>query len=68
VESAAAGPAMLSAIAMQAQFAQVEKSISEVRDAVNALKGYLEAAEQASVEGRRDTLETVYRTRRRPAR
>lgn len=62
VKSAAAGPAMLSAIAMQAQLAQVEKSISEVRDAVNAVKGYLEAAEQASVEGRRDTLATVYRT------
>ena len=62
VKSAAAGPAMLSAIAMQAQLAQVEKSISEVRDAVNAVKGYLEAAEEASVEGRRDTLATVYRT------
>lgn len=62
VKSAAAGPAMLSAIAMQAQLAQVEKSIGEVRDAVNAVKGYLEAAEQASVEGRRDTLATVFRT------
>jgi hypothetical protein len=62
VKSVMAGPAMLSAIAMQAQLAQVEKSISEVRDAVNAVKGYLEAAEQASVEGRRDTLTTVYRT------
>jgi len=62
VKSAAAGPAMLSAIAMQAQLAQVEKSISEVRDAVNAVKGYLEVAEKASVEGRRETLATVYRT------
>jgi hypothetical protein len=62
VKSAAAGPAMLSAIAMQAQLAQVEKSISEVRDAVNAVKGYLEVAERASVEGRRETLATVYRT------
>jgi len=62
VKSAAAGPAMLSAIAMQAQLAQVEKSISEVRDVVNAIKGYLEEAEEASVEGRRDTLATVYRT------
>ncbi|MCU1602170.1 MAG: hypothetical protein JWO22_2879 [Frankiales bacterium] len=62
VKSAAAGPALLSAIAMQAQLAQVEKSISEVRDAVNAVKGYLEAAEEASVEGRRGTLATVYRT------
>jgi hypothetical protein len=62
VKSAVAGPAMLSAIAMQAQLAQVEKSISEVRDAVNAVKAYLEATEQASVEGRRDTLATVYRT------
>lgn len=61
-KSATAGPAMLSAIAMQAQLAQVEKSISEVRDAVNAVKGYLEAAEEASVEGRRETLATVYRT------
>jgi hypothetical protein len=47
---------------MQAQLAQVEKSIGEVRDAVNAVKGYLEAAEQASVEGRRDTLAAIYRT------
>lgn len=62
VKSASAGPAMLSAIAMQAQLAQVEKSIGEVRDAVNAVKGYLEAAEEAAVEGRRDTLRTVYRT------
>lgn len=62
VKSAAAGPTMLSAIALQAQLAQVEKSISEVRDAVNAVKGYLEAAEEASVEGRRGTLATVYRT------
>lgn len=62
VKSAAAGPAMLSAIAMQQQLARVERSISEVRDAVDAVKGYLEAAEQASVEGRRDTLATVYRT------
>jgi hypothetical protein len=61
-KSAAAGPAMLSAIAMQAQLAQVEKSISEVRDAVDAVKGYLELAEKASVEGRRQTLATVYRT------
>jgi hypothetical protein len=49
---------------MQAQLAQVEKSISEVRDAVNAVKGYLEVAEKASVEGRRETLATVYRTAR----
>jgi hypothetical protein len=62
VKSAAAGPAMLSAIAMQQQLARVEKSISEVRDAVDAVKGYLEAAERASVEGRRETLSTVYRT------
>lgn len=62
VKSAASGPAVLSAIAMQAQLAQVEKSIGEVRDAVNAVQGYLEAAERASVEGRRDTLATVYRT------
>lgn len=62
VKSAVAGPAMLSAIAMQAQLAQVEKAISEVRDTVNAVKGYLEAAERASVEGRRDTVATVYRT------
>ena len=62
VRSAASGPAVLSAIAMQAQLAQVEKSIGEVRDAVNAVQGYLEAAERASVEGRRDTLATVYRT------
>jgi hypothetical protein len=62
VRSAVAGPAMLSAIALQAQLAGVEKSIGEVRDAVDALKGYLEAAERASVEGRRDTLATVYRT------
>jgi hypothetical protein len=62
VKSASAGPAVLSAIAMQAQLAQVEKSISEVRDAVNAVTGYLEAAEKASVEGRRETLTTVYRT------
>ncbi len=62
VRGASAGPAVLSAIAMQAQLAQVEKSIGEVRDAVNAVKGYLEVAEQASVEGRRDTLATVYRT------
>lgn len=62
VKSAAAGPAMLSAIAMQAQLAQVEKSISEVRDTVDAVKGYLEAAEAASVEGRRGTLASVYRT------
>lgn len=62
VKSASAGPAMLSAIAMQAQLAQVEKSIGEVRDAVNAVKGYLEVAEKASVEGRRETLATVYRT------
>ena len=53
---------MLSAIAIQAQLAKVEKSISEVRDSVNAVKGYLEASEEASVEGRRDTLATVYRT------
>ncbi|HWL35320.1 MAG TPA: hypothetical protein VNQ77_03935 [Frankiaceae bacterium] len=62
VRSAVAGPAMLSAIALQAQLARVEKSIGEVRDAVDAVKGYLEAAERASVEGRRDTLATVYRT------
>lgn len=62
VKSAVAGPAMLSAIALQAQLARVEKSIGEVRDAVDAVRGYLEAAEQASVEGRRDTLATVYRT------
>jgi hypothetical protein len=62
VKSATAGPAILSAIAMQAQLAQVEKAISEVRDAVDAVKGYLDAAEEASVEGRRDTLTTVYRT------
>jgi hypothetical protein len=68
VKSAAAGPAMLSAIAMQQQLARVEKSISEVRDAVDAVKGHLEAAEQASVEGRRDTLATVYRTARETGR
>ncbi|MCX6395917.1 MAG: hypothetical protein NTV23_05485 [Propionibacteriales bacterium] len=62
VKSAAAGPAMLSAIAMQAQLAEVEKAISEVRDSVNAVRGYLEAAERASVEGRRQTISTVYRT------
>ncbi|HVU60879.1 MAG TPA: hypothetical protein VHD58_04390 [Mycobacteriales bacterium] len=62
VKSAAAGPAMLSAIAMQAQLARVERSIGEVRDSVNAIKGYLDAAEEASVEGRRDTLARVYRT------
>ena len=62
VKSAAAGPAMMSAIAMQAQLAQVEKSISEVRDVVNAVRGYLDSAERASVEGRRETLATVYRT------
>ena len=62
VKSASAGPAVLNAIAMQAQLAQVEKSIAEVRDAVNAVKGYLEAADEAAVEGRRDTLRTVYRT------
>ncbi|HEU0130107.1 MAG TPA: hypothetical protein VFQ85_03855 [Mycobacteriales bacterium] len=62
VKSAAAGPAMLSAIAMQQQLARVEKSISEVRDAVDAVKGYLEAAQRAAVEGRRATLATVYRT------
>jgi hypothetical protein len=39
VKSAAAGPAMLSAIAMQAQLAQVEKAIAEVRDGVNAVRG-----------------------------
>jgi hypothetical protein len=39
VKSAAAGPAMLSAIAMQQQLARVEKSISEVRDAVDAVNG-----------------------------
>lgn len=61
-KSASAGPAVLSAIAMQAQLAQVEKSISEVRDAVNAVQGHLQASDQASVEGRRDTLATVYRT------
>lgn len=62
VRSASAGPAVLGAIAMQAQLAQVEKAISEVRDTVNAVKGYLEAAERAAVEGRRETLATVYRT------
>jgi hypothetical protein len=62
VKSAAAGPAMLSAIAMQAQLAQVEKSIAEVRDGVNAVRGYLEGSEVASVLGRRNTLAEVYRT------
>jgi hypothetical protein len=62
VKSAAAGPAMLSAIAMQAQLAQVEKSIAEVRDGVNAVRGYLEESEEASVLGRRNTLAEVYRT------
>jgi hypothetical protein len=62
VKSAAAGPAMLSAIAMQAQLAQVEKAIAEVRDGVNAIRGYLEEAEEASVLGRRNTLAEVYQT------
>jgi hypothetical protein len=62
VKSAAAGPAMLSAIAMQAQLAQVEKSIGEVRDVALAIRGHLEEHERAEVEGRRASLASAYRT------
>lgn len=62
VKGATAGPAMLNAIAMQAQLAQVERTIGEVRDAVNAVKGHIEAAREADVLGRRRTLASVYRT------
>lgn len=64
IAAASAGPAILSAIALQAQLAAIEKSIAEVRDTVNAIQGYLEEAERASVEARRQVLGEVYRTAR----
>lgn len=62
IKSASSGPAVLSAIAMQAQLANVEKAIASMSVVVDNMWAHLRHAEIDALEARRRILASVYRT------
>ena len=62
IKSASSGPAVLSAIAMQGQLANVEKAIASMSAVVHNMWAHLRDSEIDALEARRRILASVYRT------
>lgn len=61
VQALTAGTGVLSAVAMQAQLASIEKKIQEVLDGVRDLQATIDRHEQAQLDGMDRTLNDIYR-------
>lgn len=61
MQALTAGTGVLSAVAMQAQLASIEKKIQEVLDCVRDLQATIDRHEQAQLDGLDRTLNDIYR-------